>query len=116
MAFRIPFACFDTTVLEETLTYVVRLDTDGWIRKYHKNSNLVEELRRRWRRRKDWYTLKDKVKEHLGCIVPTKISGRFMGNMRRPTKEAIFTAASGAQGLLGCPVRCWESRGRCMPL
>ena len=45
MAFRIPFACFDTTVLDETLTYVVRQDTDGWIRKYHKNSNLVEELK-----------------------------------------------------------------------
>ena len=108
MAFRIPFACFDTTVLDETLTYVVRQDTDGWIRKYHKNSNLVEELKAPVEEEKDWYTLKDKVREHLELYCTDEISGRFMGNMRRPTKEAIFHCASGRRASSGCPVRCWE--------
>ena len=65
MAFRIPFSCFDETVMEETDTYIVRLDTDGWVRKYHRNSNLVEEVKAPVTGEEDWNALKEKVREHL---------------------------------------------------
>lgn len=103
MAFRIPFACFDTTVLEETLTYVVRLDTDGWIRKYHKNSNLVEELKAPVEEEKDWYTLKDKVREHLELYCTDENIGKVYGKYAQAHKRGDFSLRFRAQGFFWLP-------------
>ena len=82
MAFRIPFSCFDETVMEETDTYIVRLDTDGWVRKYHRNSNLVEEVKAPVTGEEDWNALKEKVREHLALYCTDenirKVYGRYV--------------------------------------
>ena len=82
MAFRIPFSCFDETVMEETDTYMVRLDTDGWVRKYHRNSNLVEEVKAPVTGEEDWNALKEKVREHLALYCTDenirKVYGRYV--------------------------------------
>lgn len=65
MSFRIPFKCFDVTILEETNEYQLRQDEDGWIRKYYKNRSLVEDKKPVVSNRKDWMGLKERVMQEL---------------------------------------------------
>ena len=58
MAFRIPFKSFDERVDEETDEYTLKRDEDGWLRKYWKNSRLVQEIRPVVTCRADWEALK----------------------------------------------------------
>lgn len=44
VSFRIPFISYDAKVLEDKDDYFVRYDRDGWVRKYFKNSELVQEV------------------------------------------------------------------------
>lgn len=61
MAFRVPFKCFDTKILEETDKYVLRFDEDGWTRKYYKNSELVENIKAPLECEEDWPEYKEKI-------------------------------------------------------
>lgn len=63
MAFRIPFCCFEPKTLEETEEAVLRLDEDGWTRKYYKNRDLVQEVRPVVCEERDWEKLKQRVLE-----------------------------------------------------
>lgn len=44
VSFRIPFISYDEKILEDAPAYFIRYDRDGWVRKYHKGSILVEEV------------------------------------------------------------------------
>ena len=44
MAFRIPFLSYDEEILEETEEYTVKRDIDGWIRKYYKGRDLLQQF------------------------------------------------------------------------
>ncbi len=61
---------------------MVRLDTDGWVRKYHRNSNLVEEVKALVTGEEDWNALKEKVREHLALYCTDenirKVYGRYV--------------------------------------
>jgi len=65
IAFRIPFQCFQEKVMEETSDYIVKLDKDGWERKYYKSSDLIQELKPVVSNEEDWYRLKEKVRKEL---------------------------------------------------
>ena len=80
--------------MEETDTYMVRLDTDGWVRKYHRNSNLVEEVKALVTGEEDWNALKEKVREHLALYCTDEISGRFTADMWRAMRPGIILSGS----------------------
>ena len=78
-------------------------DTDGWIRKYHKNSNLVEELKAPVEEEKDWYTLKDKVREHLELYCTDENIGKVYGKYAQAHKRGDFSLRFRAQGFFWLP-------------
>lgn len=65
IAFRIPFQSFEETIIEETDTYELKIDIDGWQRKYYKNSDLVQEIQPVVRDMDDWQKLKSMAIEEL---------------------------------------------------
>lgn len=66
VAFRIPFQCFDEKIIEETEEYIIKLDKDGWERKYYKNSEFIQELKPVVQNEGDWKQLKARVLKELG--------------------------------------------------
>ena len=54
ICFRIPFISFDEEIREETDSYVIKRDRDGWIRKYPKGEGLVEDIRPVVTDEEDW--------------------------------------------------------------
>lgn len=97
MAFRIPFKSFDTEVLEETEAYILRLDRDGWVRKYHKNSELVEEIKAPLSGMEDWPELKEKILyelEHFCTDEKLKeIYGKYAEGHKRGDYSIRFRAS-----------------------
>ena len=65
MSFRIPFKCFDETVLEDTEDYTIKLDEDGWKRKYYKKRDLVDELKPVVETEEDWQILKERIEKEI---------------------------------------------------
>jgi len=60
LAFFAPFRCFEKKILEETNTYRLKQDEDGWTRKYYHN-NLVHDVRPVITSQNDWDLLKKKM-------------------------------------------------------
>lgn len=81
MAFRIPFKSFKETIIEENDQYILRRDIDGWIRKYYKGSELVQEVEPVIKSVEEWIQLKSQVLEELETYCTdeniTRIYGRF---------------------------------------
>lgn len=44
VSFRIPFVSYDEKTLEDTTEYILRYDRDGWVRRYVKGRELVQEV------------------------------------------------------------------------
>ena len=44
VSFRIPFVSYDEKILEDTAEHILRYDRDGWVRRYVKGRELVEEI------------------------------------------------------------------------
>lgn len=65
ICFRIPFISFDEETLEDTDTYTIRRDKDGWTRKYPKNGGLVQDIRPVVTDEDDWEMLKAHTLEAL---------------------------------------------------
>jgi len=65
MAFRIPFKSFEEKILEETDTYVLKRDRDGWQRKYYKDSDLVQQIQPVVRDMEEWRALKSQAIKEL---------------------------------------------------
>ncbi len=59
ISFRIPFVSYDAKIIEDTDEYILRFDRDGWVRKYVKGRELVQEITpvvtdwETWERHKD---------------------------------------------------------------
>ncbi len=76
--FYIPFNLFKEEVLEETDEYEIKLCSDGWQRKFFKNSSLVHEIRPAVENMEDWLKLKSIVEKKLESICSsTKIKKVF---------------------------------------
>ena len=65
ITFRIPFACYDTEILEDTDQYTVKRDRDGWIRKYPKGSGLITTVRPPVTDMEDWLRYKADI---IACM------------------------------------------------
>lgn len=65
MSFRIPFKCFDEQILEDTPEFTLKLDEDGWKRKYYKTRDLVQEIKPVIVEEEDWSLLKERIESEL---------------------------------------------------
>ncbi len=45
VSFRIPFISYDAVILEDTPEFMLRYDRDGWVRRYVKGRDLVQEVK-----------------------------------------------------------------------
>ena len=54
ICFRIPFISFEEEIREETDSYIIKRDRDGWVRKYPKGEGLVEDIRPVVTDEEDW--------------------------------------------------------------
>jgi hypothetical protein len=93
----IPFSGPESEVLEETRSFIVRLDEDGWVRKYKKGSDVAieetstgtsmeywEALKRRTKREMDKYQTDENIR---------KIYGRFRDGHERGDYSIRFSMA-----------------------
>lgn len=104
MSFRIPFKCFDTEVLEENEKYVLKLDEDGWHRKYYKDRDLVEEVKAPIEGEKDWEDLKEKVLYELENFCTDEQLREIYGKYEEGHKRGEYSIRFRASGFF------WTSR------
>lgn len=98
LQFRIPFKCFDMKILEDTDEYILRLDWDGWQRKYYKNSELVEEIKAPLEREEDWPVLKEKVLYELEYFCTDEKLKEIYGKYEDGHKRGDFSIRFRASG------------------
>ena len=65
IGFRLPFLNFEDKAIETTDEYYTKQCSDGWIRKYYKHRDLVEEVKPPVENMDDWLRLKKRAKEQL---------------------------------------------------
>lgn len=97
MSFRIPFKCFDEQVLEDTPEYTLKLDEDGWQRKYYKTRHLVQEIKPVITEEEDWPLLKAKIESELEHYCSDEklreIYGKYTDGHRRGEFSIRFRAS-----------------------
>ncbi|MCD8349954.1 MAG: hypothetical protein LUC93_05005 [Planctomycetaceae bacterium] len=65
VSFRIPFISYDAAIIEDTPEYMVRYDRDGWVRRYVKGRDLVQEMKPVVEDWKSWEAHKQHTREQL---------------------------------------------------
>jgi len=103
IAFRIPFKSFQVEVIEETLEYSLIRDVDGWIRKYYKNSELVQEIEPVIKNRQDWLRLKEQALEELKIYCTDEAIDRIYGQFREGQKKGEFSIRFRISGFFWTP-------------
>ncbi len=103
MSFRIPFKCFDEKTLEETEEYTIKLDEDGWTRKYYKNRDLVQELQPVIREEEDWNRLKEKILFELEHFCGDEKLKEIYGKYREEHERGEFSIRFRASGFFWTP-------------
>lgn len=103
MSFRIPFKCFDDEILEETEAYLLKRDQDGWIRKYHKTRDLVEEVKPVLCEEKDWAVLKEKILCELQQWCTDEKLKEVYGKYTEEHREGKFSIRFRASGFFWTP-------------
>ena len=97
MSFRIPFKCFDEQVLEDTPEYTLKLDEDGWQRKYYKTRDLVQEIKPVITEEEDWPLLKERIESELEHYCSDEklreIYGKYTDGNRRGEFSIRFRAS-----------------------
>lgn len=104
MAFRIPFQCFDTEVLEDTEEYTIQLDEDGWKRKYYKTRDLVEEIQPVLVEEEDWPAYKEKILSELKQYCTDEKIQEIYGKYAEGHEKGEFSIRFRASGFF------WTSR------
>ncbi len=93
--FKPPFFGFPTKTLEETDTYVVKAEEDGWVRKYWKDSGLVTAVSPAVGSWEDWTALKkmgDRIQEqHYTKENFARIYGKYAQGSRAGQFEVRLT-------------------------
>lgn len=87
ITFRIPFACYETEILEDTDEYQVRRDRDGWIRKYPKNGGLVTRVRQVVLDMDDWEKYKADIRACMDKYFTDENMEKAYGPYREIAKE-----------------------------
>lgn len=103
MSFRIPFKCFDDEILEETREYVLKRDQDGWVRKYHKTRDLVEEIKPVISDEKDWIVLKEKILNELKQWCTDAKLKEVYGKYTEEHRQGKFSIRFRASGFFWTP-------------
>lgn len=104
MAFRIPFQCFDEQVEEDTEEYTIKLDEDGWRRKYYKTRDLVEEIRPVLVEEEEWPAYKEKILLELEEYCTDEKVKEIYGKYAEGHKRGDFSIRFRASGFF------WTSR------
>ena len=104
MSFRIPFKCFDEKVLEETEEFILKLDEDGWTRKYYKNRDLIKDIQPVIRDEEDWKILKEKIHYELEQYCTEEKIEEIYGKYVQGHKRGDFSIRFRASGFF------WTSR------
>ena len=87
MTFRIPFACYDTEIVEDTPEYQIRRDRDGWVRKYPKNGSLITRVRQVVRDMDDWQRHKADIQAAMDKYFTQENMEKAYGPFREIAKE-----------------------------
>lgn len=103
ICFRIPFLSFEEQLLEETDTYIIRRDRDGWTRKYPKQEGLVEDIRPVVTDEEDWLRVKEHVQEQIQLhLTPEHLHAAF-DPYREGSARGDFAVRLRLQGFFWCP-------------
>lgn len=103
MAFRIPFKCFDEQILEDTEDYMIRLDEDGWERKYYKKRDLVDELKPVVETEEDWWILREKIEKELEEYCGFDKLEEIYGKYAKGHKDGEYSIRFRASGFFWTP-------------
>lgn len=101
--FRLPFSNFDMEVLEETESYTINRDHDGWIRKYYKNSDRVEEIKSVVSNREDWELLKARAREELDKYYTDENIKKTYGRFKEGHQNGDYSIRLGILGFFWAP-------------
>lgn len=103
ICFRIPFISFDEEILEDTDTYTIRRDKDGWTRKYPKNGGLVEDIRPVVTDEDDWEMLKAHTLEAMEKWCTPENMEKAYGPYREGAAKGEYSVRLRLQGFFWCP-------------
>ncbi|VBB05763.1 uroporphyrinogen decarboxylase (uro-d) [Lucifera butyrica] len=103
VAFRVPFLCFDEKLIEETSEYKIKLDRDGWKRKYYKTRDLIQELRPVVSNEEDWQQLKDRVQKALDEYCTDENIQKIYGCYKEGHDKGDFAIRFRASGFFWTP-------------
>ena len=103
ICFRIPFISFEEEIREETDSYIIRRDRDGWIRKYPKGDGLVEDLRPVVTDEEDWEALKAHVKEQIKIHLTPENMHKAFDQYAEGCKRGDYVVRLRLQGFFWCP-------------
>ena len=103
ICFRIPFISFEEEVREETDTYIIRRDRDGWVRKYPKGDGLVEDIRPVVTDEDDWEMLKAHVKEQIRLHLTPENMHKAFDKYAEGCKNGDYVVRLRLQGFFWCP-------------
>lgn len=103
ICFRIPFISFDEEILEETDSYIIRRDRDGWTRKYPKGKGLVEDIRPVVTDEEDWEALKAHVQEQIRLHLTDEHLHAAFDKYREGSERGDYVVRLRLQGFFWCP-------------
>ncbi|MGI6777795.1 MAG: uroporphyrinogen decarboxylase family protein [Acetivibrionales bacterium] len=103
IAFRVPFQCFEEKVIEETTDFVIKMDKDGWKRKYYKNSDLVQDLKPVVSNEEDWYKLKEKVQQEIEKYCTDENIQKIYGPYKEGHDKGDYSIRFRASGFFWTP-------------
>lgn len=103
ICFRIPFISFDEEIREETDSYVIKRDRDGWIRKYPKGEGLVEDIRPVVTDEEGWEKLKAHVQEQIRIHLTPEHMHQAFDKYAEGCKRGDYVVRLRLQGFFWCP-------------
>lgn len=98
MSFRIPFKSFEEQILEDAASYIVKRDEDGWIRKYYKERDLIENIRPVVCDKNDWEILKQQVYREMEQWCTSEQLQFIYGKYAKEHREGKFSVRFRASG------------------
>ena len=103
MSFRIPFKSFDREIRKDTQDYREQQDEDGWVRRYYKKRDLVQDLSPIVADEDSWARLKEKVERELEQYCTKENLQRIYGRYSEGHKKGDFSIRFRAAGFFWTP-------------
>lgn len=103
IAFRIPFQSFEEEIIKETDEYILKIDVDGWHRKYYKNSDLVQKIQPVVRCMEEWQALKSKATKELERYCTDENIKEIYGQFKEAHEAGDFSIRFRISGFFWTP-------------